>query len=190
MNPETVFFTADQHFNHNKIIAYANRPFGSVEEMNELMIERHNKIVPKKADVFCLGDFTFGDPAPFANRLNGRKHLIVGNHDPSKSINWTGWSSVNQYLELKVARQKYILFHYPIKRWNASFHGRKHFYGHVHGSEPANAMSCDVGVDCWDYAPVSLARLLEFMSTLPDPRDLTKKNVESDDFDDEAYTPS
>ena len=63
----TTFFTGDQHFDHANIIRFCNRPFTSVEEMNETIIENWNSIVSNKDDVYCLGDFAFSKPARFAD---------------------------------------------------------------------------------------------------------------------------
>jgi len=37
-----VWFTADFHFGHKNIIRYCDRPFASVEQMNEIILERLN----------------------------------------------------------------------------------------------------------------------------------------------------
>lgn len=55
-----VYFIADLHFGHANIIEYCNRPFQSVEEMNEFMIQQWNKKVKKDDKVFVLGDFGLG----------------------------------------------------------------------------------------------------------------------------------
>ena len=57
---ENLFFTSDTHFFHEGIIRFCNRPFGSVEEMNETLIRNWNEKVPEDGTVFHLGDFAFG----------------------------------------------------------------------------------------------------------------------------------
>jgi calcineurin-like phosphoesterase family protein len=78
-----VFLTSDQHFGHLNIIKYCNRPFKSVEEMNEAIITAHNKVVKPRDIVYHLGDFSmsFKDVEPVLSRLSGTKILIMGNHD-------------------------------------------------------------------------------------------------------------
>lgn len=73
------YFTSDTHFSHTNIIKYCNRPFKSVEEMDEVLIANWNSVVKKTDQVFHLGDFGYN--YKIAQRLNGHKHLIWGNHD-------------------------------------------------------------------------------------------------------------
>ena len=53
-----IFFTSDHHFYHSNIIKYCQRPFHSVEEMNEEMIRRWNSVVGVDDTVYYLGDFS------------------------------------------------------------------------------------------------------------------------------------
>lgn len=78
------FFIADTHFGHANILEYESeaRPFKTVEEMNDVMIERWNSVVNNKDIVYHLGDFAFGKHnVCIASRLNGKKRLVLGNHD-------------------------------------------------------------------------------------------------------------
>jgi calcineurin-like phosphoesterase family protein len=78
------FFTADTHFGHRNVIAYCNRPYEDVEEMNEDLIKRWNETVGPHDMVFHLGDFAFQNKERTRDtiqRLNGFKILIKGNHD-------------------------------------------------------------------------------------------------------------
>lgn len=80
----TTFFTADQHFGHAKICELTGRPFTSVEEMNEVMIDKWNAVVKPGDTVWHLGDVAMGPIAQslsLIGRLNGRKYLVPGNHD-------------------------------------------------------------------------------------------------------------
>ena len=56
-----IFITADHHFNHKNIIEYCDRPFKTVEEMNNTMIEKWNNKVGKDDLVIHLGDFALGN---------------------------------------------------------------------------------------------------------------------------------
>jgi calcineurin-like phosphoesterase family protein len=80
----TLFFTSDTHFGHARIIELCNRPFASVEEMNEAMIDNWNSVVGPKDSVVHLGDVALGPWVEWdgiLSRLNGFKSLVVGNHD-------------------------------------------------------------------------------------------------------------
>src|SRR3989338_4547577 len=79
-----IFITADHHFNHKNIIEYCKRPFKTVEEMNNTMIEKRNKKVGKDDLVIHLGDFALGNKekvGEIRKMLNGKIILIKGNHD-------------------------------------------------------------------------------------------------------------
>lgn len=68
------FFTADTHFGHNNIIKYVNRPFNSVEEMDEQLISNWNSKVTHEDTIYHLGDFAFSKtPEKYFYRLNGKK---------------------------------------------------------------------------------------------------------------------
>jgi calcineurin-like phosphoesterase family protein len=77
------FFTSDHHFWHANVIKYCDRPFTSVEQMNEMLIKNWNDIVGPDDEVYCLGDFSmaFRPVEAYTNRLNGKKYLVPGNHD-------------------------------------------------------------------------------------------------------------
>ena len=85
-----VFFIADLHFGHKDVIAFDNRPFRNVEEMEEEMIRHWNAKVSKKDHVFVIGDMFGGVNTTHAGEivhaLNGRIHLIRGNHDPKGEV--------------------------------------------------------------------------------------------------------
>lgn len=86
----TIFFTSDTHFGHERILTLANRPFADVEEMNAEIIRRWNNTVNPEDTVYHLGDVALGKIAeslPLVGQLNGRKILVVGNHDRLFSTN-------------------------------------------------------------------------------------------------------
>jgi calcineurin-like phosphoesterase family protein len=82
-----IFFTSDHHFDHANIIKYCNRPFLSVDEMNEEIVKRWNQVVDANDTVYYLGDFSLGKGSveKFVPRLNGEKYLVMGNHDACTS---------------------------------------------------------------------------------------------------------
>lgn len=162
--PQT-YFTADTHFGHTNVIRFCNRPFTDAEEMDETLIANWNAVVGPKDDVFHLGDFAVRcDPKKMANifrRLNGRKHLIIGNHDSGATIALPWSSQPAHYREISVEKQRIILLHYGMRVWNGMRYGALQFFGHSHGRLPGCRASLDVGVDSWGYTPVTLAAIRE-----------------------------
>lgn len=164
-----IYFTSDNHFYHTNIIKYCNRPFKDTSHMNEMMILKWNERVQPNDDLYCLGDFGFGDRDELQtlfDRLNGRKHLVTGNHD-KESLKLDGWVWVRSYHELKVEGEKWVLFHYAPRVWNRSHRGSIALFGHSHGTMPGNSQSLDVGTDCWDYTPITAQQIRARLATLP-----------------------
>lgn len=165
----SIFFTADHHFGHANIIKYSNRPFRSVSSMDEAMLENWNSVVKPNDTVYHLGDLAFfnlnsSEGQSLLEHLNGIIYYIRGNHDKfSSKISRFIW--IRDFAEIKVNDQKITLCHYAMRVWNCSHHGTWHLYGHSHGSLPddPNSLSFDVGVDCWDFKPVSFEQVAERM---------------------------
>lgn len=111
-----VFFVSDTHFNHKNIIKYCDRPFYSVEQMNNTIIKRWNQVVSNEDKVYFLGDFAFGDfetIEKFTQSLNGRKTIVCGNHDrrPQVYIK-AGFEEASSHPI--IVQQFYILSHAPV----------------------------------------------------------------------------
>ena len=168
MQTKTPFFTSDTHFFHENIIRFSHRPFETVDEMNQALINRWNAKISKSDLVYHLGDFalkcTPDQARRVRNQLNGQIILVRGNHDKIADQIKDAFAAVKDYDEISVSdsdapnnKRKIVLLHYAMRVWNASHHGSFHLYGHSHGSLPDDkaALAFDVGVDCWGYAPLS-----------------------------------
>lgn len=168
-----VFFTADTHFNHVKCQElFRPTRFSSLEEMNETIIERWNSKIGKSDRVYHLGDVALGSAVEcqkILQRLNGQIYLIRGNHEQvaehklcSDRFVW-----IKNYFGLKIGEQKIYLMHYAMRTWNCMHHGSWQLYGHSHGTlqDNPNSLSFDVGVDCWDFYPVSYSEVVAKMAT-------------------------
>lgn len=172
MNKKNCYFTSDTHFGHANIIKYCNRPFSNVREMDEILIKNWNEKVPYDAIVYHLGDFAFGrtyeDVEKYRSRLNGKIHLIKGNHDNGKLLMRNAFESVNwnSMQEIFIGNKSITLNHYAMKVWNKSHRGAWHLYGHSHGTLPddPNSLSFDVGVDCHNYYPLSFLEVENIMN--------------------------
>jgi len=150
---DNVWFTSDIHFFHKNILKFCPRPYSSVEEMNESIIEYWNSTVSRRDLIYVLGDFSFSnqtDTEEVLSRLSGNIHLILGNHDQVIRDNTRlhkYFDSISYYKEIKRGGPKVCMMHYPMREWNGMQYGSYHLYGHVHGSLPGVGRSMDVGVD-------------------------------------------
>lgn len=160
------WFTSDTHFGHANIIKYSKRPFSDVNEMVEMLIKNWNETVSPGDTVFHLGDFSFNDANKYLPRLNGYIILIHGNHDNDKTKKNTGFGNTYPFLEIELGNDTIVLSHYAMRVWNKCHKGALHFFGHSHGQMPGNSLSCDVGVDCWNYKPVNLEQIKKRLNTL------------------------
>lgn len=174
------FFTSDQHFYHEKIIEYCNRPFTSVEEMNETIIERHNKTVRPSDIVYIVGDFAFHrSPEQIIKlykSLNGNKIWITGNHD-SNNYDLLQYHRILELRGKKWGGFDPTLCHYPMLSWNKSFHGTFQLHGHTHGTVPFDpkVRRLDVGVDSNNFTPVHWDDIVAKLSKVPTPKEQNLK---------------
>jgi calcineurin-like phosphoesterase family protein len=168
----TVWFTSDTHFGHANIIRHCARPFRDAVEMDAALAANWNAVVRPGDEVWHLGDFAHRNArsaASYLRRLNGRVHLVWGNHDGEETRGLPLWASSQAYAEVTVEGQRLVLFHYALKVWNRSHRGALHLYGHSHGRLQGDAQCCDLGVDnpAWGYRPVSLPEVMAHLATLP-----------------------
>jgi calcineurin-like phosphoesterase family protein len=165
-----IWFTADHHFFSSNIIKYCNRPFKTAKEMNETMIRRWNERVAHTDVVFILGDFCFasrGWQRNIMGRLNGHKIMIRGNHDKSK-VN--DFPVVLESALMYIAGQRVVLSHYPYGVEIVEGMREDRFldrrppekglwliHGHCHEKWKikVDTKEINVGVDVWDFYPVS-----------------------------------
>lgn len=146
-----IWFTSDHHFGHKNILKYTNRPFTSVHEMNKALTENWNNTVGENDTVYYLGDFGLTgikNLESIYNRLNGKKILVPGNHDPNR-VHRLFDGVVIPLFELRVDGEKHpiSLCHFPMRSWNGSHRGAIHLHGHSHGDADFWGGALDVGVD-------------------------------------------
>lgn len=158
------FFTSDTHFSHANIIKYCTRPFADVKEMNIALVDNWNAQVGPDDLVYHLGDVAWGSID--LNCLNGKKILIIGNHDKPSQLG-PYFDEMHYYLELKKLLPKgrsVVLCHYPIESWNGKFHKAIHLHGHCHGTMNNTGLRrFDVGVDCFNYSPIPFDNILTML---------------------------
>ena len=181
-----VFFTSDTHFGHQNILRFCNRPWATIAEHDQALIQNWNDTVPEDAVVFHLGDFCYkGGGFPTIQHLIGLLHgqiiLIRGNHDPDtrKLQNLRKlqqlFDGVFDQLQIEVDGQRILMNHYPLLTWPHAYgqHPTWQLFGHVHlrkgitGSDAFIVEQCcrstqyEVGVDLNGYRPISFHRLQE-----------------------------
>jgi len=160
----TIFFTSDTHFGHGGALGLYRRPFPSVPAMNEAMIERWNETVGPDDEVWHLGDFAIRQRQAVVEellaRLAGRKHLVAGNNDAPATAEASGWESVQPYAEITVDSTSLVLCHYPFRTWRGMSKGWLNLHGHSHGRLQPLLRQFDVGVDVWEFRPVTLRTIL------------------------------
>lgn len=179
----TDFFTSDTHFGHANIIAYCKRPFASVEEMNDTMIERWNVVVGPGDTVYHLGDFAMGPKAlwrSYRERLNGRVVFVMGNHDAPFTRFRTECLldddlSCDEYIYTAADGKKIHLAHIPmrgdpdrgfVRPMKLAQTGECSIFlcGHVHSEwkvDVGDGWVCvNVGVDQWNFTPRTLDEIL------------------------------
>ncbi|MGK2861892.1 MAG: hypothetical protein ACSLE0_08155 [Chitinophagaceae bacterium] len=181
LDKDKLFFTSDTHFFHSNIIKYCDRPFANSHEMNKTIVENWNKVVPKDAIIFHLGDVSLTAVPKVLNdllhKLNGTKFLVIGNHEKDalgKEYIREHWGGIYDIAEIFVPdeeitykEQHIVMCHYPMITWNAAHRGSWSLFGHVHGGlsnkgiiqHPPSSM--DVGVDCHNYTPISYQQVKE-----------------------------
>lgn len=179
-------YIADWHYGHNNAIAFDNRPFVSVDEMNKALIDNWNRVTCDDDTVFVVGDmFWCSTPTAISvlDKLAGRKVLVRGNHDKCKGDKFKSrFECITDYLELYDSDRHVVLCHYPIVCFKNHFYGWYHLYGHVHNSFEAHMMEhnkmmmqdlydhpCRMyNVGCmmpWiDYTPRTLSEIISYTS--------------------------
>ena len=149
---ESIWFTADLHHGHDKIVDIMGRPCShSMHE--EWLVDIINSKVKKKDTLYLIGDISFArkpDAERFVDRLNGNKFLLLGNHDKSLEKS-TRFVQITQIKDFSYSRFNLnihiVLCHYPMASWNRRVHDSWHLHGHVHGRFENSGLSFDVGVD-------------------------------------------
>lgn len=167
------FYISDTHLGDPVAIKYQKRPFKDPEEMDRIIISNWNHKVSKHDDVYILGDLishSVHDFYHYLKKLNGRKHLIIGNHDyhlikDKKAL--TYFVSVENMSHVRDKGRLAILCHYPLAEWNGYYKGVWHIYGHIHDrlSDTTSYMmtlphALNAGCMINDYTPVTFDELI------------------------------
>ena len=170
--PENSYFTADWHLYHHNIIGYCNRPFKSTADMHKTMQKRNNNIVGPDDVIWNIGDVCIAPPEYVGrirkqvDKFNGLKHLVLGNHDEwkAKSYGKSGFMTTHTAMWFRHKGLTFYMMHDP-----AEFAVVQNdpsavmLCGHVHNLFKhllPEKRVINVGVDVWDFKPVSLEQIL------------------------------
>lgn len=179
-----IFFISDLHFGHKDVLAFDRRPFKNVEEMEAEMIRKWNNKVSQEDHVFVIGDMfggvTTAHAGEIVHSLNGKIHLIRGNHDPRGQIFESLFEDVAACRKIQVRvrgeKQMVIMRHRFLPFYRGYNEGAVMLYGHTHDSIVARAEdqcirfmnwfgiplhAFNVGACRLDYEPKTLEEILE-----------------------------
>jgi calcineurin-like phosphoesterase family protein len=163
------FVTSDTHFGHANILHLCKRPFKNIDEHDKALIDLWNSRVNPGDLVIHAGDFSWGNADLYRSLLNGRIIFIKGNHDKETleiNVREKLFEQVHDYLEIRHAGKKIIICHYPMRSWNGSHRGSIMLHGHEHGAMKPLGRSFDVGVDCWNFQPLTLDEAVQHAEVL------------------------
>jgi calcineurin-like phosphoesterase family protein len=169
--PKDFYITSDTWFGRPQILQIANRPFGSIEEMNATLIKNWNKKVKKKDIVFHLGNFAW-DPVTARSvlkQLNGKIYFLKGNEDSALEDIIQDFPNA-QFLDQMIgelAEFDTIICHYPLSDWNGKDSGTIHMHGHTIFSHKTNLTverRFNVCTDYWGYSPINYQTLKDFIN--------------------------
>jgi calcineurin-like phosphoesterase family protein len=169
-----IFFTSDLHFNHDREFIFGPRGFKTVQEMNGALIRNWNETVFPLDDIYVLGDFFLGTDYEYIkevlNKLNGRIHLVTGNHDtPSKITEYTNWSNIVEIadaLRIKYKKREFFLCHYPVLTASLEQDPNRaviNLFGHTHSKDKFyedRPYMYNVAVDANNNRPVSIDEIV------------------------------
>ena len=179
------FFISDLHFGHTNILAFDKRPWENVTDHDKELVNRWNEAVGYEDDVYILGDISWHNATKtieIFQQLNGKKHLIIGNHDFKALKNpkiRELFIEILHYAEIDIGNYRVILSHYPIPWFNGHFYNAIHLYGHVHTTfewdmvkkvqkemienygKPCRMYNVGCMMPYMDYTPRTLCEILE-----------------------------
>jgi calcineurin-like phosphoesterase family protein len=170
-----IFFTADCHFNHENIIKYAERPFKNLQHMHAEIIERWNKKVNENDIVYHVGDFAFkgvNQAQLFESMLNGRIVHIRGNHDKNNGVKTLLTHCIMEFggLIFYVTHRPPDEFQERTIEETITAVSNIILCGHVHSYWKhkiiKNKICINVGVDVWNFEPISLNTILKYIGKI------------------------
>ena len=140
------FIISDLHLSHPNAYVFTRSDNGErmrpwADEWctaDEMIIEAWNSIVSPQDKVYVLGDVSIKRKGlKLLPRMQGRKELILGNHDIFRDNDYT--EHFNR-MHGMLKKDKFILTHYPIHPDSIPHWCEANVHGHIHYKH----------VQCWD----------------------------------------
>ena len=160
---------ADHHFGHANILNFKRddgtplRPFKTIEEHDETIIERHNALVAPQDRVYMLGDVCINRRNLFLlSRLAGRLVLVKGNHDIFKIEDYLKYfDDIRAYVVQKDGDgNKVILSHIPVHPESINRFGTN-IHGHLHYNKVDDKRYICVSLEHTNYSPIQVHEALK-----------------------------
>lgn len=167
-----IYYIGDTHFGDKRIMELAGRPYFSTTEMDNDMLRKWNLRIKDNDTVCILGDFAFSnESARIVERLQGKKLLLLGNHDEVLSLEILNkFDGVKTIDTINDNGRSVCLCHYPLLSYNRSVYGGYHVFGHIHNNpndkayflqaQLTNSFNC--GADVVGFMPRTLDELIVF----------------------------
>jgi calcineurin-like phosphoesterase family protein len=184
----TVWITSDTHYHHKnicrgvtnwrtqdgKIPVNSTRDFQTLDEMGDAIVNNINSKVGQDDTLIHLGDVAFGGfdkLEQFLDRLICKNiYLVLGNHDHhiknNRGFIKDRFMSVQNYMEVNIEDENFVLCHYPLQSWHGLNKGVIHLHGHVHLSAQnkwGNGKRLDVGMDGNNMHPYKITEIVHMM---------------------------
>ena len=169
-----IYLTSDLHFCHDRQFLFKPRGFNSVNDMNDVIVQRWNNIVKRDDDVYVLGDLMLKDNetgCKLVESLNGKLHIVYGNHDTdNRIVLYSGLSNVVEAahaIRLRWNGYSFFLTHYPCLCGSLekdAKHNIINLFGHTHSKElfyEDRPYMYNVAVDAHNCTPVSIVKVLD-----------------------------
>lgn len=129
----TIYLTADLHLGHSNILKYSSRPFQTILDHDETIIDNINKIVGRTNDLYIIGDFCMGNPAPYLDKIKCQKlHFVIGSHDNQMWKFRTRFLDFKDKIHLWYSGHLIVMTHCPHLIWEKSHFGSINAHGHLH----------------------------------------------------------
>jgi len=146
-----VLLTSDWHLGHKAIIKY-RKGFKTIQEHDETIINNYKQIVLKRDTVYYLGDICFTEESlEVIKGLQGKKILVMGNHDGQYFDRKLLWEAFDDIISLKNYKGSWLT-HAPIHE--SELRNKYCIHGHTHNFSVKDSRYYNICVDKTDFKPV------------------------------------